>query len=88
MKRTFDFYAILKLIKINFTVIRLLFFWGDVDITKVFVSNKNSFGEKKNYKCFIGYFCGNQKVKSLHVMLPKTTAYVKSYDGQTNWMTY
>ena len=27
VKRTFDFYAILKLIKINFTVIRLLSFW-------------------------------------------------------------
>ena len=61
---------------------------GDVNIKKVLVSNKNSFGEKKNYKCFIGYFCGNQKVKSLHIMLPKTTAYVKSYDGQTDWMYF
>ena len=28
------------------------------------------------------------KVKPLHIMLPKTTAYVKSYDGQTKWMYF
>ena len=37
--------AILKLKNTNFTVIRLLFL-GDVDIEKVLVSNKISFGEK------------------------------------------
>ena len=26
----------------------------------------------------------NHNVKPLHIMLPKTTAYVKSYDRQTN----
>ena len=57
-------------------------FCGDVDIKKVLVSNKISFGEK-NYKYFIGYLYDNHKVKSLHIMLPKTSAYVKSYDGQT-----
>ena len=28
----------------------------------------------------------DHKVKPLHVILPKTSAYVKSHDGQTNWM--
>ena len=28
------------------------------------------------------------KVKSLHIMLPETSAYVKSYDGQTKWMYF
>ena len=28
------------------------------------------------------------KVKSLHIMLPKTSAYVKSYGGQTKWMHF
>ena len=59
---------------------------GDVDIEKVLLSNKISFGEK-NYKCFIRYFYNNNnnnnKVKPLHIMLPKTSAYVKSSDGQT-----
>ena len=57
---------------------------GDEDIEKVLVSNKVSFGEK-NYKCFIGYLYDNHKVKPLHIMLPKTTAYVKRYGGQTKW---
>ena len=39
--------------KINFTAIRLLFFVKDVDIEKVLVSDKISFGEK-NFKYFIG----------------------------------
>ena len=54
---------------------------------KVLVSNKISFGEK-NYKYFIGYLYNDNKVKPLHIMLPKTSAYVKSYDGQTKWMYF
>ena len=59
----------------------------DVDIEKVLVSNKISFGGK-NYKYFIGYLYNDNKVKPLHIMLPKTSAYVKSYDGQTKWMYF
>ena len=57
------------------------------DIEKVLVSDKISFGEK-NYKDFIGYLYDNHKVKPLHIMLPKTTAYVKSYDVQTKWIYF
>ena len=60
-------------------------FVGDVDIEKVLVSNKLSFGEK-NYKYFIGYLYNGNKVKPLNIMLSKTSAYVKVYDGQTKWM--
>ena len=28
------------------------------------------------------------KIKPLHVMLPKTRAYVKCYDGQTKWICF
>ena len=62
-------------------------FLGDVDIEKVLVSSKISFGGK-NYKYFIGYFYNDNKVKPLNIMLPKTSAYVKSYDGKTKWMYY
>ena len=55
---------------------------GDVDIEKFIASNKISFGEK-NYKYFIGYLYNDHKVKPLHIMVPKTSTYVKSYDGQT-----
>ena len=30
----------------------------------------------------------DHKVKLLHIMLPKTSAYVKRYDGQTKWMYF
>ena len=30
----------------------------------------------------------DHKVKPLHIMLLKTTAYVKCYDGQTKWMYF
>ena len=56
-------------------------FLKDVDIKKALVSNKVSFGEKKKY--FIGYLYNDHKVKTLYIMLPKTSAYVESYDGQT-----
>ena len=39
----------------------------------------------KNYKYFTGYLCNDNKVKPLYIMFPKTSAYVKSYDGQTKW---
>ena len=31
----------------------------------------------------IGYLCDDQKVKPLHIMLPKASAFVKSYDRKT-----
>ena len=55
----------------------------DIDFEKVLVSHKISFG-KKDYKYFIGYFYNDHKVKPLHIMLPKTSAYVKRYDCPTN----
>ena len=54
-------------------------FLRDVDIKKALVTNKISFGGK-NYKYFIGYLYDNHKVKPLHIMLPKSTTYVKSFD--------
>ena len=48
----------------------------DVDIEKVLVSNKIPFG----------YLYDSHNVKPLHIMLNKTSAYAKSYDGKTKWM--
>ena len=53
---------------------------------EVLVFNKISFGEK-SYDYFIGYLY-NDKVKPLHIMLPKTSAYVKCYGGLTEWMYF
>ena len=60
---------------------------GDVDIEKVLASKNISFGEK-NFKYFIGYLYDNHKVKPLYITLPKTSAYLKGYDGQTKWMHF
>ena len=46
-----------------------------------------SFGER-NYKYFIGFLYNDDKVKPLQTMLPKTSAYVNSYDGQTKLMYF
>ena len=43
---------------------------------------------EKHYKCFISYMYNYNKVKTLHIMFPKASAYVKSYDGQTKWMYF
>ena len=47
------------------------------------VSNKSFSSREKNYKHFLDYFYNDHKVKPLHIVLPKTSAYVKSHDGQT-----
>ena len=44
---------------------------------------------KKNKKTrSIGYLHNGNKVNQLNITLPKTSAYVKSYDGQTKWMYF
>ena len=37
---------------------------------------------------FNGYLYDDYKVKPLHKLLPKMSAYGKSYDGQTKWMYF
>ena len=59
----------------------------DVVIDKVLVPNNISFGEK-SYMYLIGYLHNDNKVTSLHIILPKTSTYLKSYDGQTKWMYF
>ena len=44
------------------------------------VSEKISYG-KKIYEYFMGYLYDDYNVKSLHIMLRKTSAHVKIYDG-------
>ena len=76
-----------KTVKNEFYHHKTPIFLKDIDIEKVLVSNKISSGEK-SYKYFSGYLYNDDKVKSLLIMLPKTSTYVKSYDGQTKWMYF
>ena len=43
---------------------------------------------KKNHKDCIGYKNEDYKIKKLHIMLPKTSSYVKGYDGETKWIYF
>ena len=47
------------------------------------ISNKISSGEK-NYNDFIGNLYDDYKIKLLHIMLPNTSAYVKSYEDKNS----
>ena len=42
----------------------------------------------KFYKYFSDYLYNGNKLEPLNIMLPKTSAYVKSYDGETIWMYF
>ena len=52
--------------------------FGDFEIKK-----KKRFLLIKKHKYFIGCLCDDYKIKSLHIMLPKTSVCGKSYDCQT-----
>ena len=58
---------------------------GNVEI------DKNKFHPDRDLfykKHFIAYLYNNNKVRPLHIMLPKAISYVKSYDEQTKWMYF
>ena len=58
----------------------------DLDIEK-FLASKNIYFDEKNYKYFIGYSYNDYKFNIiLHIMLRKTSAYIKSYDRQSKCM--
>ena len=39
-------------------------------------------------KYLIGYLYDDCKIKPLHIMLPKMSAYVKDYDGKTKLIIF
>ena len=77
----------LKLKKNKFYRHKSPIFFEDIDIEKVFVSNK-IYSAEKSYKYFIAYLYNNHKVKPLHIVLAKRRAYVKRYDKETKWMNF
>ena len=71
--------------KRDFTCYKSPALLSDVYIKKVSGSNKITSAKKIN-KHFIGYLYNDHKVKPLNMLLPKTSTYGKSYDGETIWM--
>ena len=44
---------------------------------------------KKKYEYFIGYKDNDDyEIKPLHIILPITSTFVNSFDGQTKWMIF
>ena len=73
--------------KPNFYHYKTPIFYEDTGFKNILVPNKISSGEN-NYKYFIGYLHDDYKIEPLHIMPPKTSAYVKSYDVKTKWMCF
>ena len=67
---------------ISFAAVKILFLKKHIATENAVVSNKISFGEK-NCRYFVGYLYDDHKIKPSHIMLPKTKAYVRSFNGQT-----
>ena len=57
-------------------------FLKNIEIGNILISNKTS-DVKKNYNNFIVYLDADYKMKPLHIMLLKTSVYIKSYDSET-----
>ena len=77
----------IKIEKNEFSPNKTPIFLKDVDIERVLVCNKISFGEK-NYKYFIVYLHKDDQVNPLNIMLPKTSSYGKSFDRKTKSMYF
>ena len=56
-----------------------------IDINKIVISNKVSFG-KKGFKYFIGYK-DTKKIRLLRIFLPKMSAYRRNFD-ETKYMSF
>ena len=52
----------------------------NVDVSKILVSTKESYGAKKSHKYFIGYNDGDV-IKPLCILLPKMIGYAKHFDS-------
>ena len=53
---------------------------NSIDVNKILVSKKESYGTKNSYKYFIGYSNGDI-IRPLCILLPKMIGYVKHFDS-------
>ena len=63
-----DFYKNKKINKID-----------DIDVNKILVSKKESYGTKNSFKFFIGYN-DNDVIRPLCIRLPQMTGYARKFD--------
>ena len=53
---------------------------NDIDVNKILVSKKESYGTKNSLKYFIGYIDGDV-IRPLCILLPQMIDYVKHFDS-------
>ena len=69
-----------KIHKSSFYKNKKLFSLNDIDVNKILVSKKESYGTKNSLKYFIGYNDGDV-IRPLCILLPQMTGYVKRFDS-------
>ena len=69
-----------KIKKSNYYKNKKLFSLKDIDVNKILVSKKESYGTKNSLKYFIGYSDDNV-IRPLCVILPQMIGYVKHFDS-------
>ena len=69
-----------KINKSTFYKNKKLFKIDDIDINKILVSKKESYGKKNSFKCYIGYNNDNV-ITPLCIKLPQMIGYVKHFDS-------
>ena len=56
-----------------------LFNINDIDINKILVSKKETYGKYNSFKYFIGYN-DNDVIRSLYLFISQTTGYINKFD--------
>ena len=69
-----------KINKSNFYKNKKLFDLNDIDVNKILVSKKESYGTKSSLKYFIGYNDGDV-IRPLCIILPQMIGYVQHFDS-------
>ena len=69
-----------KIKKSNYYKNKKLFNLNDIDVNKILVSKKESYGTKNSLKYFIGY-SDDDVIRPLCVILPQMIGYVKHFDS-------
>ena len=52
---------------------------NDININKILVSKKETYGKYNSFKYFIGYN-DNDVIRPLHLFIPQTTGYINKFD--------
>ena len=73
-------YVLTKISKSDFYKNKILLKIEDIDINKIFVSKKESYGTKNANKYFIGYIY-NDEIKPICIRLPQMIGHVKHFDA-------